>query len=1121
MDYRIGLDIGITSVGWSVLESDYKGEPKRIVDLGVRIFDAAEHPKDGASLAAPRRAARGTRRRLRRRSHRNQRLKQLFEDAGLIQQDNFAKRFETAGLPDVYKLRYEALERVLTGEELAQVLLHIAKHRGFQSNRRSEAKEGDNGIVLKAVSENAKLMEEKHYRTVGEMLYLDERFKMSADGEGNRVVLNTRNHGGKYSHTLTRALLVQEVETIFQRQRELGSSIAGEELEQKYLNIMQGQRSFDLGPGKPSPYGGNLIEKMVGYCTLEPKEHRAAKACYTAERFVMAQKLSHLRVRDGKGNLLELVDKLPDIVDMAYKSNKVTYANIRKSLGLTMEYTFSDLSYNEKKGKKTESWEEIVKRTEGATCISLRWFHEIRKALGGYDLNLLNSPKFVEYLDTIGNILTLYKNDDSRLQKLAEAGVPEEYREALLEVNPTKFQHLSLVAMKKLIPYLEQGDTYDKACENAGYDHKAQWDGEKLHLLKGPQIKELVDNITNPVVKRSVSQTFKVFNAIILKYGSPQSIHIELARDLAKNFDDRKKITKQRDENAKQNQQVKEQLKELGVDNPRDGDVLKFKLWKEQGECCMYSGKPIPFKHLFENKYAEIDHIIPYSKTFDNSYHNKVLVLAEENQNKGNRLPYEAFGKDTKKYENFVRNVESCVKDPVKRSHLLKQELTAEDIRAGKQRNINDTRYITSFVHDILVNYLEFAPYPVEGKIRKVIAVNGRVTNFLRVRWGLAKKDRSTDTHHAVDAVLVACCTQHMVQVITRNLQAKEIGHAVKLALYDEETGETFYRADYSDDAWIRKFGKNIPRPWTNFNDELDFRMNPEPQDFIRNFPKEYAKFDYPEGEEEKIRPIFVSRMPRHKVSGAERADTIRSPRHFEERGTVVSKVPLESLKLEKDGEIKDYYQPETDKLLYEALKARLTAFGGNAAEAFKEPFYKPKTDGSKGPMVRKVKVEEKVTLGVFVNGKKGIANNGDMIRVDVFRENGKYYFVPIYVADTRAKILPNKAVVAFKQCRDWKIMKDENFLFSLYPNDLFYFEHKQGMNGKTNEKMPCIINKQISYFKGADIATASFSGILHDSSVSFRGLGIQSLLEMKKYQVDVLGNVTEVKSEKRMYFHS
>ena len=84
MGYRIGLDIGITSVGWSVIEDDSNGNPIRIIDLGSRIFDAAEKPKDGSPLAKERRDARGLRRRLRRKKYRVERTKRLLERYDII-----------------------------------------------------------------------------------------------------------------------------------------------------------------------------------------------------------------------------------------------------------------------------------------------------------------------------------------------------------------------------------------------------------------------------------------------------------------------------------------------------------------------------------------------------------------------------------------------------------------------------------------------------------------------------------------------------------------------------------------------------------------------------------------------------------------------------------------------------------------------------------------------------------------------------------------------------------------------------------------------------------------------------------------------------------------------------
>ena len=127
--------------GMGSLQNNSQDEPVRITDLGVRIFDVAENPKNGDALAAPRRDARTTRRRLRRRRHRLERIKFLLQENGLIEMDYFMERYYKGNLPDVYQLRYEGLDRKLKDEELAQVLIHIAKHRGFRSTRKAETKE--------------------------------------------------------------------------------------------------------------------------------------------------------------------------------------------------------------------------------------------------------------------------------------------------------------------------------------------------------------------------------------------------------------------------------------------------------------------------------------------------------------------------------------------------------------------------------------------------------------------------------------------------------------------------------------------------------------------------------------------------------------------------------------------------------------------------------------------------------------------------------------------------------------------------------------------------------------------------------------------------------------------
>ena len=200
-------------------------------------------------------------------------------------------------------------------------------------------------------------------------------------------------------------------------------------------------------------------------------------------------------------------------------------------------------------------------------------------------------------------------------------------------------------------------------------------------------------------------------------------------------------------------------------------------------------------------------------------------------------------------------------------------------------------------------------------------------------------------------------------------------------------------------------------------------------------------------------------------------------------------------------------------------MKRQLQLYSNDAEKAFAQEFHKPKADGSKGPVVKKVKVIEKQSSGVYVHEGKGITANGDMIRIDVFRENGKYFFVPIYAADVVKKVLPNKAPSRGKS--GWIEMKDENFVFSLYPKDLIHIKTKKEDGLKLNLVSGGQLKTQevIAYYTGADVSTASIAGKASDSNFLFRGLGIQSLTVFEKCQVDVLGNISAVKHEKRMDF--
>lgn len=1084
MRYSVGLDIGVASVGYSVLALDSNDTPYRIEMLGSRIFDKAEHPKDGSSLAKPRREARSARRRLRRHRHRLERIRGLIVSVGLLTKEELGSLYDGV-LDDIYELRTRALDKVVSEKELARIMIHLAQRRGYKSNRKSAAAEGEeNGRLLTAVSENALICESKGYRTVGEMFYRDEKFAKYK-----------RNKSDDYGATIDRKAVEDEVHLIFRSQREKGSVFASEALEESYLEILLSQRSFAEGPGS-GPYSGNQVDRMRGKCTFEEGCPRAAKASYSFQLFNLCQRINHIRLII-KGEVTPLNDEQRQMIyDLAHQKADLNYTHIRQLLELPDDVDFAGVRCED--GKRTEA----EKKTK---LKDLESYHKIKKCIEkvSVDFNDLTH----EQLDAIGEALSKNQSDDVITTELEKYNIADEIIEALLGLpNFAKFGHLSVKACCKIIPYLKQGMTYDKACQAAGYDFKAEKNEPKKYL---PPISPDDSEITNPVVRRAVSQTIKVINAIIREMNeSPVYINIELARELAYDFNERSKIKKEQDLNADNNEKLMTQLKEY-YPNPTGQDLVKFKLWQEQDGRCLYSGEYIEIERLCEPGYVDVDHIVPYSICFDDRMANKVLVLARENRQKLNRLPLQYL--QGKRRDDFILLVTQSHLKSAKKSRLLKEKITDES--EWKQRNLQDTQYISSYMATYIRENLMFAPYLTDRK-RHVMAVNGAITSYVRKRWGIKKVREEGDLHHAVDAVVVGCITQSMINRISKYSYYKETKEKGDW-IVDEETGEVMSR---------------FPLPWGHFRDELSIRLT-EDTEKLRKQLYDVNYDSYADVDIDTVNAPFVSRMCNRKVTGAAHKETIRSGR-VKESGKTLSKVALTNLKLNKDGEIANYYCPESDLLLYNALKQRLTAYDGDGKKAFEGiEFRKPKSDGTPGPVVKKVKIIEPSSSMVPVLEDTGVADNDTMVRCDVFYvENDGYYFVPIYVADTVRSDLPNLAPTRSKDKNTgkklYKEMGTENFVFSLYKYDLIRIYSKNDIRLDVVNKKSSLASKisvdgdkgLFMYYDGFDVCRVTLSGIVHDNTYEFRSIG-KTMQRIEKYEVDMLGKVTKIKKEKRTDF--
>nr|AME16480.1 CRISPR-associated protein Cas9 [uncultured bacterium] len=1096
MKYTIGLDIGTSSVGWGVIDT----ERNRIQDLGVRLFESAENQKDGESLAKPRRDARSMRRRLARRGSRLERVKSIFEKAKFLTRGQMG--ITHARPNDPYRLRAEGLDRLLSNEDLFIAVYHLAKRRGYKSNRKNvlegdgeDVREGK--AVLDGVAQNKKLMAFRGYRTVGEMFFKDSVFTEAK-----------RNKAGSYKHCVLREMLEDELGKILHAQRSLGNTLVTDSFISKLLEKKTGvfvyQRPFA---------SGNQILKLVGPCTFEPEEIRAAKATYSFQYFNVLQRLNNLTIKNtDTGTERKLTsEERAKMIAFIFSHKDVQYAQIRLELKLSDVDRFNMVNYFvQRKELETKTAEELRREIEKKTKFpSLSDYYTIRKTVSEIDSAFwIQIEKQHDVIDAIGEIFTLYKTDEDIIAQLNTRipSIPRPVVSALLGLSFTKFGHLSLKALRKIIPHLENGDTYDVACAKADpkYTDRAKTRARKLRPLDKED-----HSITNPVARRAIAQTIKVVNAIIDKYDSPSEVHIELGRDLAKNFKERMKIQKEQKQNQEGNERAIAKIHELyKLENPRGQDIIKFRLWNEQNGQCMYSGERIDEIRLFDNGYTEIDHIIPFSRSFNDSYSNKVLVLKMRNQEKMNKTPYEYMGGDAdtwQRFENLVNSMHNI--GPRKKQNLLLKKYVADDLTL---RTLNDTRFIARYMKNYIENTLLFTEGPQK---QRVYTVNGQATAYLRKRWVLHKDRTENNRHHAQDAVVVAVATPSLVQGIMRHAKMGEIVdylHSQKFApnVTDIETGKPFESADIQS-AKERIIAKHehrlrIPEPWEGFSDELDARMGDDVVEKL-SLRKSNIHGYKTTSDFSQIHPIFVSRMPKRKTTGRAHQETLRSPRRFKEFQESVVRTPLSSINLKK---LEEMSGKNSDKLLYDILRKRLLAHGDDPKKAFTEPVHKPRKDGTQGPLVRSIKmVSEGQRSGILVNNEQALVDQDSMIRIDIFSKPNKkgkdeYYIIPVYAYHFAQKELPNKVITA-KAEADWRTIDDTfAFEFSLYPNDLVKLTKGDDI--------------RFGYYSGCNRALAAIHILPHDQNMPLVNNGIKTLDKIDKYVVDILGEYHKVGKETR-----
>jgi len=589
----------------------------------------------------------------------------------------------------------------------------------------------------------------------------------------------------------------------------------------------------------------NDLDKQLNLCSYKGKdpEYNKKLTCEIKNgqlKFDEKHKVPIVDINTGEVKVIEKEIKKIFNSKKLWPNSKniyVYYSDIRKQLNLSGDFRFADLKGYTKSTAELGSESKYIKQFEDDTFIELKGYHKIRKAVENCDKNKWDElAGDTNKLDIIAEALVYHKSDETRTDYLKENGIiDEDIINAVLPINMKQVANHSKEALKKLLEYMETGDLFHEAKEKAGF---GGIEYEKQAILK--PYGGFFEN--NPVVARVISQTRKLVNALVRKYQKQfpiDQIHIEVATELASSEKRKNQIRQGQNRYREDKKAAAERCREWKL-NPEEGqNLLMFRLAEQQNNKCPYTGKAITFYPTGADnevyiKDCEIDHIIPMSRSFNDSLNNKVLCSPEANQNKRDRIPFEWFednyGKDSLQWMEFENRAIKMYGMPYpKRKNLNRKSWTEKDKEKFLSRNLNDTRYATRHIADYLRKYFDFSKSQ-RNDIKDVSRIqlrSGGITAFLRHMWGLNKNRGENDLHHAVDALVVACSTYGHVYLVS-NL-AKQI----------ERKGKN----------WYKHFGRDKFKPWDNIRGDIQAAVD----------------------------KIFVSRMPRHTVTAAAHKETTLS----------------------------------------------------------------------------------------------------------------------------------------------------------------------------------------------------------------------------------------------------
>lgn len=1009
MGLILGLDLGVSSVGFGIIQED----SYEIIDYGVRLFEEGAAEKN-----LKRRTMRGARRLKARKRNRINALKYFLIELGIIESKDFQV------LNHVYELRVKGLTSKLSSLELANVLVNLAKHRGVSFDIICDDQDKDAQTSYQALTDNTKLLRNKNKYICELQLEKLER------GEKLRSIDNLY-HTKDYENEIRKILSNQDLR---------------EDAKEKIINIILRKRDFSEGPGSekfPTPYGSyriienevkkvNLIDEMRGKCSIFPDEPRIAKNTYKACLFNFLNDLNNLTIiRNGEKIKLKEEEKL-EIIKIVDAKGHITPNQLIKFLEIDMD-SISGFRID-KKSKPLlttfDIYEKIIKLKLDYNLIEHK--NEVNSIIEVLTKTIVKEKRVEE----IKNLkLNLTDNDIDKLASLSK-------------VNG--YHSLSEKAMDILIPELLSTSTNQMEIIN-----KNNLIQNKLNF-KGTTIPFDDTAILSPVALRVHRQALEVINELRKKYGEFSAIIIETTR--AKNSAEEKKEEKEKQKRFEDNnKKVDDFIRDLGREPEKINVTGRFKLmlYKEQEGKTIYSGEPIDLDRLFNDPIAyQIEHIIPYSISFDNSLNNKALASYKENQDKGNCTPWAYFSSGKVKgpnqtwedYEAFINSLPNLNMN--KRKNLLNQEdITKYETRKEFiNRNLNDTSYGIRTVMNTLKAY-----FKQNSISTNVFTIKGKVTSAFRNKVRL-KKDRDIYIHHAIDALIIAGFKNQKTFYHAFNLDTDEN------LVFDSRTGEMLDLSDPLEDRKLLSFIENL-RKITGKPQDFSYKVDTKTN---RQFSDEtiYSTRIYDDGEYVimKYKDIYGKEGEALKKKFIEgKADVLLAFRNDRPTYDLLNKI-VESYPYEKNPFAK--YKEEHGYI-------RKYSKNGN------------------GPMIKQLKYRD-CKLGNHCDithkykstkNKKVILLQNTPYRTDFYIDKeGKYKFLTIRRYHVKQKNGYNIIdSTEYKKLMDYKnISVEDKFLFSMNRNNIIrvisendeYYRFIATNNDKTStievKRIECLTEKQM-----------------------------------------------------------